>query len=192
MAFLPGGGFDFKPLLSFEGQAQGDASKDGCFGVNANGEVEIRGNAGAGIIKISCNEYPYISLLEATKTKALQITRLRLTVATDAQIDNAIKYFSNTMGGGVKENVINPRAYFKPNQFQGKTIDIDQTFLIDGKSGLLLTVNSNELVRLSLFVSGGMQINLTVSNTTASTQKVELFSAFLSSLNIRKAEYVNN
>jgi hypothetical protein len=147
------GNYTFIPLASFEGQAQLDASKPNTVGFNQDGNLEIRGNAGDPKCIISCNEYPYLSLLESTKYKPFQVTRLRYTVATDAQIDNNIKHFRQTMGGGVKENTISPRAYFKPNQFQGKTIDIDQAFTIDGRSGLLLTLNAAEVVRLSLFIN---------------------------------------
>lgn len=117
------------------------------------GELNADGTPKGGSIKVSCNEYPYVSLLDTTRLRAFQVTRLRYTVGTDLQIDNNITHFKKTMGGGVKENTISPRAYFKPNQYQGKTIDIDQAFTIDGQSGLLLRINGNETVRLSLFIN---------------------------------------
>lgn len=154
------GNFAFVPALSREGLLAAATGGAGTVGISQDGDLQILGTVGGdpivptgGYVKVSCAEYPYAALLDQTKKAPFQVTRLRYTVATDAQIDNPIKHFRNTMGGGTKENVINPRAYFKPNQFQGKTIDIDQSFTIDGRSGLLLTVNANETVRLSLFIN---------------------------------------
>lgn len=147
------GNFLYVPITSYEGQAIADANKYGTCGADQDGAVIIKGGAGEGTVKIQCNEYPYLSLIESSRLRAFQVTRLRLTVATDAQIDNNITHFIQTMGGGKKENTISPRAYFKPNQFQGKTLDIDQAFTIDARSGLLLTLNANESIRLSLFIN---------------------------------------
>jgi hypothetical protein len=122
--------YNYVPFLSFEGIALAGV---GCVGYNQSGNLEIRGGGADPKCTVGCGEYPYNSLVESTKVLPFNVALLRYTVDTDAQIDNNITHFARTFGGGVKENTISPRAYFKPNQFQAKTIDILAPFSIDGK-----------------------------------------------------------
>lgn len=141
--------YNFVPFLSFEGIALAGV---GCVGYNQDGNLEIKGAALDPVCTVGCGEYPYNSLVESTKVLPFNNAYLRYTVTTDLQIDNAIVHFQRTFGGGIKENRISPRAYFKPNQFQDKTIDILAPFPIDGEKGLRILVNAGESLRLAFFI----------------------------------------
>jgi hypothetical protein len=140
------------PATSIEGISRIAAASGGIAGFNESGNLEIQGAAGDPKLQVGCGEYPYASLFESTKQLPFNVAYLRYTVSTDDQIDNNIYHFARTFGGGVKENTISPRAYFKPNQFQGKTIDIIAPFTIDGEKGLRLQVNAGENLRLAFFI----------------------------------------
>jgi hypothetical protein len=143
------GNYSMIPALSLEGLA---AAPNNIVGFNAAGNLEVRGNAGDPKLTIGCGEYPYNSLFESTKILPFYVSYIRYTVSTDNQIDENITHFVRTFGGGVRQNVISPRAYFKPNQFQNKTIDILAPFTIDGESGLSIPVLPGEALRLAFFI----------------------------------------
>lgn len=124
---------------------------------NKNGDLiysKTEGTAaavGTVVCKISCPQVPYRVIHEATRNNLLYIEKIRLTVANDAQIDNPINIFKNTFLGGTKSNQIAPRSEFKPNQFQGKIIDIPMKTAIDAETGFSYKLNSQEKVTMSLF-----------------------------------------
>lgn len=149
---LVNGVYLMHPATSLEGIARIAAGTFGVVGFNEAGNLQIRGGAGDPSATVGCGEYPYVSLFESTKVLPFNTAYLRMTVDTDAQIDNNIYHFARTFGGGIKENTISPRAYFKPNQFQTKTIDILAPFPIDGEKGLRLQVNAGESVRFAFFI----------------------------------------
>jgi hypothetical protein len=156
------GAYSMVPALSLEGIAALIAAPTGghVVGFNQAGDLEVRGAAGDPKLTIGCGEYPYISLFESTKTYPFYNSYIRYTVSTDAQIDKTIMHFKKTFGGGVNENLISPRAYFKPEQQQPKTIDIIAGFTIDGESGLSIPVLAGENLRLALFIGRWGQNNL--------------------------------
>lgn len=145
----PSGAYTYIPSLSTQGLA---AAGVGVVGWGQSGELQIRGAALDPVATITCNEYPYKAFYESSKTLPFNVAYVRMTCNTDLQIDNNIKHISKTIGGGIKENVISPRAYFKPNQYQNRTIDILAPFSIDGEKGIVMPVNSGENVRLAFFV----------------------------------------
>lgn len=146
---LATGTYTMIPSLSNEGLATIGV---GTAGFDQNGNLSINGTAIQPKLTVGCGEYPYISLFESLKVLPFKVAFLRYTVSTNAQISNQITWFQRTFGGGVKQNTINPRAYFKPNQFQNMTIDILAPFTLDGEKGLLIPVNAGEVLTLSLFV----------------------------------------
>lgn len=148
------GAYAMIPATSLEGLAALIAAPTGggVAGFNAAGNLEIRGGAGDPKCIVGCGEYPYHSLFESSKTAPFYNSYTRYTVSTDAQIDNTITHFTKTFGGGIKENQISPRSFFKPNQYQNKTIDIYAAFVIDGESGLSIPVLAGEQLRLAFFV----------------------------------------
>ncbi len=143
------GNYSMIPALSLEGLA---AAPDNIVGYNDTGDLEVRGNAGDPKLTIGCGEYPYNSLVESTKTLPFYVSYVRYTVSTDNQIDKNITHFTRTFGGGIKSNIISPRAYFKPNQFQNKTIDLLAPFTVDGETGLSIPVLAGESLRLAFFI----------------------------------------
>lgn len=146
--------YNMVPALSLQGIAALVANPLGgnVVGYAQDGSLEVRGAPADPKMTIGCGEYPYNSLVDSTKTLPFYVSYIRYTVSTDAQIDNNIDHFTRTFGGGVKSNPVSPRAYFKPNQFQNKTIDILAPFSIDGESGLLIPMEAGENVRLALFI----------------------------------------
>lgn len=148
------GNYKMIPLLTFEGLAATIAGTGGTVGFDQAGNLEVHGNDATPDPKptIGCQEVAYASFFEASSISPFQVAYFRYTVKTDAQIDNTIKWFQKTFSGGMTQNVISPRAYFKPTQFQDFVIDITVSFTIGLDSGIYLTVNSGENVRLSLFI----------------------------------------
>jgi hypothetical protein len=142
------------PLLTYEGLAATIAGTGGTVGFQANGNLAIHGHDTVPdpIPVIGCQEVAYASFFEATSISPFQVAYFRYTVKTDAQIDNIITWFQRTFSGGLKQNTISPRAYFKPTQFQEFVIDITVSFTIGIDSGLFLLVNTLENVRFSLFI----------------------------------------
>ena len=102
---------------------------------------------------ISGNQVSYRTLFDASASTCFRVENLRLTVDDDAQIDNQLTWFSNSWLGGVKQNVISPRAYFAPNQFQTKTVDIAAKFNLDYESGLWYKINAGKTATFNLFIN---------------------------------------
>ena len=150
------------PATSLEGLAALIAAPTGggVVGYNSAGNLEVRAGAGAAKLTIGCGEYPYNALVESTKNLPFFVSYTRYTVTTDLQIDENIQHFTRSFGGGINSNVISPRAYFKPNQFQNKTIDIIAPYNIDGESGLSIPVLAGESIRLALFIQRWTKNNI--------------------------------
>lgn len=148
------GSYAMVPLLTYEGLAATIAGNGGTVGFSDNGNLQIHGNDHTpdAIPTIGCQEVAYSSFFEASSISPFQVAYFRYTVKTDAQIDNIITWFQKTFSGGLTQNVISPRAYFKPTQFQDFVIDITVSFTIGIDSGLFLVVNTLENVRFSLFI----------------------------------------
>ena len=142
------------PLLTFEGLAATIAGTGGTVGFSDNGNLLIHGldTVPDPIPTIGCQEVAYSSFFEASSISPFQVAYFRYTVKTDAQIDNIITWFQRTFSGGLTQNVISPRAYFKPTQFQDFVIDITVSFTIGIDSGFFLVVNTLENVRFSMFI----------------------------------------
>lgn len=146
------GNYAFHPATSLEGIARIAAGTAGVVGFSENGNLVVQGAAVDPTLTVGCGEYPYVSFFESTKVLPFSCSYFRYTVTTDAQISNNIYSFESTFGGAEKSNVINPRAFFKPNQFQSKIVDIIAPFSIDGEKGLRLYVEAGETVTFALFI----------------------------------------
>lgn len=156
------GNYDMIPANSLEGIAALVANPTGgkVVGFNKAGNLECRGAVGDPKLTIGCGEYPYISLFESTKVLPFYVAYMRYTVSTDNQIDENIFNFTRTFGGGVRSNPISPRAYFKPNQYQNKTIDILAGFVVDGESGLSIPTLAGESIRIAFFIQRWAKPNM--------------------------------
>jgi hypothetical protein len=142
------------PLLTFAGLAATIAGTGGTVGFQDDGNLQIHGldSVPDPIPILGCQEVAYSSFFEASSISPFQVAYFRYTVNTDAQIDNTIKWLQKTFSGGVTQNVISPRAYFKPTQFQNFVIDITVAFTIGLDSGLFVAANTTENLRFSLFI----------------------------------------
>ncbi len=147
------GAYAYIPLISFEGFAAQIAGTDGCVGFNQAGDLEIHAAAAAVKGSIGCSEIAYVGLFEASHVIPFNINYFRYTVTTDAQIDKTITYFQKSFSGGVQQNVINPRSFFLPNQFQAKVLDVNVEFAIGQDTGLLVQLLAGETVKLALFIN---------------------------------------
>jgi hypothetical protein len=150
------GTYLYIPLLTYEGLTRFKAAPDhgGTIGFNAAGDLEIRGDTAVPdpTATIGCGEIPYAGLFEASAVTPFAVAFLRFTCVTNQQIDQNIVWFQNSYSGGVVENRINPRAYFKPNQFQSFTIDITVQFPIGIDKGLRTQLLPSEVVTLAFFI----------------------------------------
>lgn len=149
--------YAYYPLSSFEGMNRVVDGLGGIVGFNAAGDLIITGEwSGSGtqdpIATIACGEIPYACFFEASGIIPFQVAFFRLTVTTDDQIDKNIVYFKKSYSGGTNENTINPRAYFRPNQFQNKTIDITVSFPIGIDTGLRTDLLAGESTRYAMFI----------------------------------------
>jgi hypothetical protein len=152
--YVPAGNanYAFYPMNSYDGLKRVIAATDGVVGFDALGNGMIRGLAADPVATIGCAEIAYASFFEASGIIPFQVAYLRQTVTTDGQIDQNITYFKKSFSGGIKENTISPRAYFRPNQFQNKTIDITVSFTVGIDTGIRVPLLAGESVRLAMFI----------------------------------------
>lgn len=148
------GAFLYTPISSVEGLVRAIADTGGTVAFDQDGNLEVLGaNNAAARLTISCSNVSYAGLFEASAVIPFRVEYLRMTVTTDGQIDNDITYFSKSFSGGQKEITIPVRSYFRPNQQQTKTIDINASFDIGIDKGFRLSVLAGETIRLACFVT---------------------------------------
>ena len=151
------GNYKYIPFLTYEGLTAFKAATDhgGTVGFDQVGNLEIRGDTSLADPSgtISCKEIGYSGLFEASAITPFNVDFIRFTCLTNLQIDQTINWFQKSYSGGVTQNVISPRAYFKPNKFQNFTIDITVSFTIGIDQGLSTILLPSENVRLAFFVT---------------------------------------
>lgn len=142
------------PETSHEGLRRVVANTGGTVSWDQNGNLVYRGDDSASnpLFTIGCSEVTYRSLFDAVSIIPFKVSFIRETVTTSGQIDNKITWFKQTIAGGVERNPVNPRAYFRPNQYQNLTIDIPVEFDITIDTGLQIPVKAGETVTLNLFI----------------------------------------
>jgi len=142
------------PETSHEGLLRVVAGTGGTVSWLQNGDLSYRGNdaAAAPVLTIGCSEIGYRSLFRASGIIPFRVTYIRYTVTTSPQISNKFRWFKKTIAGGEIANPINPRSYFRPNQFQDDTIDLPVTFDVNINSGLQIPIEANENIILALFI----------------------------------------
>lgn len=143
------------PMFSYEGIQRIIADTGGVVGWDAEGNLIVRGDDSSTddpLVTVGCAEVPYRSLFRSSGILPFQVAYLRETVTTSNQIDENLTWFEKTFSGGMKENTISPRAYFRPNQFQDKTIDLTVSFNINMFTGLRMKVLANEIVQFAFFI----------------------------------------
>lgn len=144
------GAYTAIPALSTQGLATVGV---GTVGYDQDGNLHHYGAVGNPSVIIGCGEYPYLSLVESTKTLPFRVTFLRIAVQTTAQLNNQIVHFTRTFSGGFKSNQINVRSYKKPTQFQNLEVDTKAPFVIDGEKGLQYSLEIGEVVQIGMFIN---------------------------------------
>jgi hypothetical protein len=114
---------------------------------------ELRYSSADGIGKIQCSQIPYRALVDQTLRSSLTINRMRIKYGTSGQINNDITWTNKTFLGMRQQNSISPASYFAPDQYQSLIVDVPVTLPIDADKGLTMTVNANENMLVSIFVS---------------------------------------
>lgn len=147
------GNYKYIPQDSYEGIQAIIASTDGTVGFNQNGDLVVRGLPADNELTVGCSEISYRGFYEASAITSFKVAYFRITVESSAQIDKVFTYFEKTIAGGIKENPISPRSYFKPTQYQNLTIDIPATFTIKIDSGLRYKLIAGETVTINLFIN---------------------------------------
>ncbi len=137
------------PQLTREGLV---AAGVGVVGIDSLGRLFLSGAASATALTVDCPQLSYASLLQASEQMPFTIKAIRMTVTTDAQIDNEIVHFTKSFLGSSSQNTISPRTSFRPDQFQGKIIDIPLDFRIDGQKGITYKVNAGETVKWNVLI----------------------------------------
>lgn len=138
------------PMLSFEGLA---ARPNNINGFDQAGNVMIRGAVGLPVGTIGCAEYPYKSLLDTTKVLGFLIVVIRVSVATQAQFANNLRYIKKTYAGLDINNQINVRSYKRLINPAQLDIDVKAGVTVDGESGLQYDLEAGELVQMGLYIN---------------------------------------
>lgn len=126
----------------------------GTVGHESDGGLYVRGAANDGTqLRVKCAQFPYKGLLMASaKGYGFKIVSIRMTVTTDSQIDNEIVHTKSSFLGSKSQNRISPRNFFRPEQFQGKIIDIPIEMLINAEHGIEYLVNAAETVKWNVII----------------------------------------
>lgn len=149
--------YAYIPQTSYQGISAIAAGTDGTVGFDQIGNLVIRGagptpGPADPVATLSCKEIAYASFFEASGITAFDVAYFRMTTSNDAQIDETFTYYQKTFSGGVNENPISPRAYFKPTQFQDFTIDVTVSFSIGIDKGIRYVVLAGQSVKINLFI----------------------------------------
>jgi len=161
-ALLPIGGAELIAALNDAGSgtstAGTDAAKNRIYFLSNGSLVYNDFTNGAGLVTISCRQVPYIALLKSSMVQPFICEKIRMTVVSDGQIDNELTHVTNTFLGSQKKNMVSPRSFFRPDQFQGLIIDLPTKFRIDGEKGFEYIVNEKgalaaQVITFNMFLS---------------------------------------
>jgi hypothetical protein len=91
-------------------------------------------------VTVVSNTYPYPSLLEASGSDQMRMSKIRLELSDStksAQFREDIKTKSNSPFGKNTENSINATAFRRPDQYQNGIVDLDAVFDIDKETSII-------------------------------------------------------
>lgn len=138
------------PQESLEGQ---NAAGVGIVGYSKLGKLAITGaTAYTPVLTVDCPQYTYRGLVKSSGRRPFRIVGIRMTVVNDAQIDNEIVHFTSNFLGASNRNVLSPRTFFNPQQFQTKIVDIQCNFPIDDQKGFYYKINAGETVKWNVLI----------------------------------------
>ena len=130
----------------------GAANLNSTFYFDKSGNLITQSAAGTKMTQ-SINEIPYRQFLNGIFWGGFMIRRVRATFTTDAQIDNLFTFRELTMFGKTgDQDTLNPRAYFNPDQFQGKIVDVAFNWYINQERAMYMSVNSGETLTMVLTI----------------------------------------
>lgn len=157
--------FFYIPSNSIEGMSLMAGGGDGTVGFNQDGDLVILGGTAVaavtpanlvqgadGRVQVSCNQFPYQGLFESSANVPFRISRIRATYTTAAQIDREITLARRSFLGGISQNAVNPRTFFKPEQFQALIVDIPINWNIDAESGIEYVLEAGETVKWNVII----------------------------------------
>lgn len=140
----------YRPQASIGGQQLVGV---GVVGFDTSGKLSATGStAYTSVLSVDCPQYTYRGLLKSSGRRPFRIVGIRMTVLTDGQIDNEIVHFTSNFLGASNRNVLSPRTFFNPQQFQTKIVDIQCNFPIDDQKGFLYKINANETVKWNVLI----------------------------------------
>lgn len=148
---LPTTGVNLVPQLSNNGlQLVGV----GIVGYDSTGKLIATNNTTAytPVLTVDCPQYTYRALQKSSGRRPFRIVGIRMTVVNDAQIDNEITHFTSNFLGASQRNVLSPRTFFNPQQFQTKIVDIQCNFPIDDQKGFYYKINAGETVKWNVLI----------------------------------------
>jgi hypothetical protein len=148
---LPSTGVNMIPQLSNNGlQLVGV----GIVGYDSTGKLILTNNTTAytPVLTVDCPQYTYRALQKSSGRRPFRIVGIRMTVVNDAQIDNEIVHFTSNFLGASQRNVLSPRTFFNPQQFQTKIVDIQCNFPIDDQKGFYYKLNAGETVKWNVLI----------------------------------------
>jgi len=113
-------------------------------------------DAGGGdSVTAQCTQLPYRSLFQALGVASIHIALVRMIASIPAlnPFSPSIDIRKKTFLGGQVINDINPSAFLSPDQFQVDRVDIPLNLVVDGETGLYVTVaGALQVITLSLFI----------------------------------------
>lgn len=140
----------YKPQASIGGQQLVGV---GVVGYDTLGRLAATGTtAFTSVLTVDCPQYTYRGLVKSSARRPFRIVGIRMTVTTDSQIDNEIVHFTSNFLGASNRNVLSPRTFFNPQQFQTKIVDIQCNFPIDDQKGFLYKLNASEIVKWNVLI----------------------------------------
>lgn len=147
------------PQTGYEGLLAINAGTNQTVGFNSLGNLVVRGLLVDPVATLSCKEFPYASLFEASRD-GFNVAYMRYKASNDAQIDEPIVWFQDTFSGGELVNKINPRAYQLPSNEIDTLIDIPMSFPIAADKGIKMTILAGQYVKLALFINSWTSQNV--------------------------------
>lgn len=140
----------YRPQASITGQQLVGV---GVVGFTSLGLLSVTGaTAYTSVLTVDCPQYTYRGLMKSSGRRPFRIVGIRMTVTTDGQIDNEIVHFTSNFLGASNRNVLSPRTFFNPQQFQTKIVDIQCNFPIDDQKGFYYKVNAGETVKWNVLI----------------------------------------
>ena len=112
-------------------------------GQNQNVTITYANGANTDTVTISSDTYPYSSLLDATRTDMIKMSKVRYSISDATQLsqfNQGFNFISNSMFGSRSSNNVSIGAYRSPDQFQNAIIDLNGEFDIDKETSIVTGV----------------------------------------------------